>query len=471
MPAPKNGKALPIRILLVDAHTPDRAVLRATLEASTHLYRITERRTLARARAALARDSKLDLAVVACTLPDGSGFDLLPDLRQHPAQPAAVLLAHTGSEQLALAALRGGMQDYVSPSTHPDPLDYLARSLPQIVAEARARRQREAEATLADSHLRLQQIVEGSTVPTFVLDQKHVVTHWNKACAALTGVPAAEVVGTRRQWSAFYPQPRPVMADLILDGASEQEVARFYRDHFRPSPLVAGAYEAEAFFPHFGDDGRWLYFTAAPLLDRQGRMIGALETLQDVTEQRRAEAALRESEERYRRLSITDSLTGLYNSRHFHEQLQKEVRRCKRYGGPLSLLVLDIDNFKQINDAFGHLEGDLVLARLASIIRACLRTTDSGYRHGGEEFAVLLPETELENARSVAERLRAEFATIPHGASAAPRSLPTTISVGVAQYVAGEDHISLLRRADNCTYAAKRKGKNCVVVAVTPRAN
>ncbi len=107
----------------------------------------------------------------------------------------------------------------------------------------------------------------------------------------------------------------------------------------------------EDFFPTVGESGRWLYFTAAPLRNAAGEVIGAIETFQDVTERRRAEEALRDSEERYRSLSETDSLTGLYNSRHLHEQLPAEIESApSAISSPLSLLVLDCDNFKAVND-------------------------------------------------------------------------------------------------------------------------
>jgi PAS domain S-box-containing protein len=139
----------------------------------------------------------------------------------------------------------------------------------------------------------LAQIIQGDPVPTFVISAEHVVMHWNKACEAITGVPAAEMVGTRRQWRPFYPQERPVMADLIVDGKAESYFAEHYHDNLRPSAIVPDAYEAEGFFASCGDQGRWLYFTAAPLRDPEGRVIGAIETLQDITERKAAEEALR----------------------------------------------------------------------------------------------------------------------------------------------------------------------------------
>ena len=139
----------------------------------------------------------------------------------------------------------------------------------------------------------LAQIVEGDPVPTLVINAEHKVTHWNKACAAVTGMPAAEMIGSNRQWSAFYANERPIMADLIVSGELEG-LDTFYAGVFRRSLVIPDAFEAESFFPHFGDGGRWLFFTAAPLRDAAGRIIGAIETLQDVTERRKAEEGLRQ---------------------------------------------------------------------------------------------------------------------------------------------------------------------------------
>lgn len=140
----------------------------------------------------------------------------------------------------------------------------------------------------------LSQIIDGSPVPAFVIDADHKLTHWNRACAAITGVPASDMLGTRRQWAPFYPVERPVMADLIVSGAVDDSLERNYHGkQLQRSPLIDRAVEAEDYFPHFGDGGCWLYFTAAPLFDDAGRLVGAIETLQDVTARRKAESELR----------------------------------------------------------------------------------------------------------------------------------------------------------------------------------
>jgi two-component system cell cycle sensor histidine kinase/response regulator CckA len=154
---------------------------------------------------------------------------------------------------------------------------------------------KEMELALRNSKKKLTQAVEGNLIPTFIIDNNHFITHWNKACESLTGISAAEIVGTRKAWSAFYAEERPLLADLIVHEATEKEIARYYEGKYNKSILTKGAYECEDFFPAMGEKGKWLFFTASPLKNSQGTLIGAIETFQDITGRRSVEGQLRQS--------------------------------------------------------------------------------------------------------------------------------------------------------------------------------
>lgn len=139
----------------------------------------------------------------------------------------------------------------------------------------------------------LDEILDGSPVPTFVINLDHCVTHWNRACEFVLGYSAGQMLGTTDQWKPFYPAARPVMADLVVSGELESGVGAYYSNKFRRSTIIPGSYEAEDFFPHMGPAGTWLYFTAASLRNMAGEVVGAIETLQDISAQRRADEALR----------------------------------------------------------------------------------------------------------------------------------------------------------------------------------
>jgi Na+/H+ antiporter NhaD/arsenite permease-like protein len=119
--------------------------------------------------------------------------------------------------------------------------------------------------------------------PTFAIDKNHLISHWNKAMEELTGISAKDAIGTNNQWKPFYPSRRPSMADVILDNKPEEEIAGLYKQGYRKNPHVGGAYDSSSFFPNIGQDGKWVTFTALPLKDLEGNVIGAIEVLQDFT--------------------------------------------------------------------------------------------------------------------------------------------------------------------------------------------
>lgn len=198
-----------------------------------------------------------------------------------------------------------------------------------------------------------------------------------------------------------------------------------------------------------------ILISATAIRDAQGNFLASRTTVFDNTEQKMNEAQLE-------RLARTDVLTSLSNRRDFYERAQQEVARAKRSGKAFSLMLLDVDFFKKINDQYGHAGGDEVLRRLSRVLSDLLREVDSPARLGGEEFVVLMPETPLEGARLVAERVRAgmEATVVELGDG---RLIRFTVSIGLAHWADGEDDIDVpLHRADEALYRAKAGGRNQV---------
>jgi len=166
--------------------------------------------------------------------------------------------------------------------------------------EMKLAERKKAESSLRASKERLSQILQETSIPTFVIDNNHIVTHINKAYENLTGILADEIIGTRKQWLCFYATERPTMADLIVDNASEEKIARRYQGNYHKSAVTEGGYEAERLFRDLRKGTKWLFFTASPLKDEEGNITGAIETLQDITVQKEVEQALRKSEKRQR---------------------------------------------------------------------------------------------------------------------------------------------------------------------------
>ena len=304
-------------------------------------------------------------------------------------------------------------------------------------------RKRAAEA-LQQTNAYLENLINYANAPIIVWDPQFRITRFNHAFELLTGLSEAEVIG--QSLKILFP------LDLVDDSMA------LIRKTLTGERLDI----VEIKIKHRDESIRTVLWNSATLFKPDGQTpIATIAQGQNITERKRAEEALKDSEKRFRELSIIDELTSLYNSRHFYFQLKIEIERSTRYEQPLTLLLLDLDNFKSLNDAYGHLEGDRVLRRLGQVIKKCLRETDIAYRYGGEEFTILLPMTTSVEGVVTAERIRTEFKKetflpVPD------QEVHLTLSIGLSQYKPPEDTKAFVQRVDKLMYQAKKNGKDRV---------
>ena len=210
-------------------------------------------------------------------------------------------------------------------------------------------------------------------------------------------------------------------------------------------------------------DGRkiWVSDISYPWFDKKGAIIGSVGSLRDISDRIAAEAAMKDE---LIRIANTDSLTGLSVRRVFFERLDDEIRRLKRAGGTISMLLIDVDHFKLINDNYGHDIGDSALQDISAMISTCLRDTDLAGRIGGEEFGVLLPDTPKEGAYGVAQRICQLISKHRFVSGKEGQPLSITVSVGLASTGPGQsiETANLYKLADTRLYIAKHSGRNQV---------
>jgi diguanylate cyclase (GGDEF)-like protein len=275
------------------------------------------------------------------------------------------------------------------------------------------------------------------------------------------GRPAAETVRVPKSLRTVMAQAlarREILrADSFADYARESGVrlarphaSRYAGERFLSIPLLASNFVVGILNATDPVRGRGLLRDELPHLEPLWRLLAAAlrnaRLFRDVQSQ-----------------AHTDALTRLRNYRAFHESLRSELHRCARYGRPLGLVLLDVDSFKEINDRYGHPAGDAALSRLGDLIRDAVRREDVAARYGGDEIAVLLPETPPDGCEIVARRLveavrEADF--VHEG-----RALPVSVSAGLAFYRPGMTAPKLIREADDALYRSKRAGKNRITLA------
>lgn len=281
-------------------------------------------------------------------------------------------------------------------------------------------------------------ILQDSTDIIFSVDQEGFILKFNNGSEMHFGYTQEEIVG-KPLGSLFVNEEdeRRILARVLLDGkASNNEI------------------------PMKTKEGKVILvnMSVSEMKSTSSKITGLVVTAKDITEKKKLEIELLKKNEQLNRLAITDSLTELYNSRHFFDQIKRELSRFNRNPNrSLSMLLIDIDHFKELNDTEGHQMGDQVLRSLGEIIRLCIRrNVDSGYRYGGDEFVVILPDTDKEHAQVVAERIQKQFSSFRFG--------HTSLSIGITEARSGENTKQLLSRADEAMYTSKRGGRNRVSI-------
>lgn len=405
-----------MRVLLLESHKP--AVEKAWEALTACHCDVVHAGRLATALACLDVEP-FDVVVAGLELPDASGREIVRQLRGAAPEVALVVLLNGNADAAALGEDIGEYDCLSSADLH-GPV--LRRTLGHAVQRSRL------WAGLAESDARLRIIHEHAPLLICTLTPDGRMTSLNQAFQAMTGWSPAEWVG----------QP---LAELLHvdDRAVAMSLLERAQQGESPPPFDLRMSTTS---------GRTLIgnFTAAPVVHR-GEITEIIGIALDVTE-------LRQLEARERELARTDYLTGLANRRACEEAIAREVARASRENSSVAFAILDIDEFKSVNDTHGHLVGDAVLRAVADVLRRATRPFDVAGRWAGDEFIAILPGADQSGALLFVDRIRADVETLDG------LHCPVTVSAGVAEWTRGQEITAALDRADRKLYEAKRAGRN-----------
>jgi len=451
------------RIVVVD---DDRLVREIVCDALKGLGRVEACESGERALESLSRE-RADLVISDLTMPGMSGIQLLERIqREHPGTEFVLLTANASVES-AVGALRMGAADYLTKPIRPEEL---ALVVEQILARRRLLAENarlRAEIEIIESCRVLLRCLDPGEVYAVALDLvlstlgcRRGVVHFHR-----TAVPRTDGVATR----GFDEDQARRLRDMLvtdkvpdLDSVSGPVIVTDGKMHdlLRSCDVEAGP---AVVVPVRGQESEAGLIWAFD--ETKGRDSRALDRVRLVA--RHAELALQNAERfhRAKERAFIDDVTEAYNARYLLQATEHEIQRAERYKKDLAVLFLDLDRFKLVNDQYGHLVGSDVLRQLAEVLQECIRQVDTLARYGGDEFTILLLDSDLEEGVAVGERIRGTVAdTIFEGERGAPIRL--TISIGVATYPAhASDRDTLLDVADKAMYLAKSQGRDCVCTA------
>jgi diguanylate cyclase (GGDEF)-like protein len=249
-----------------------------------------------------------------------------------------------------------------------------------------------------------------------------------------------------------------VLTDIKLPGIDGIKFTASIKKKYDLDIIVMTGYSSEYSYENAIKNG------ASDLLFKPVKLNELILRINRVIRERSLLEKLNQMIKELKQLTIKDQLTGLYNSKYFFDQLDKEIKRAERYLHPISLMFIDIDNFKKINDTYGHMIGDEILSQIAKKIKACLRSNDTAYRFAGDEFTVILPETNSGEVRVVADRIISNFADERIAINKKEIS-KITLSIGIVEHQMNEGNMQFVNRADLKMYEAKQHKGNCVIIS------
>lgn len=435
----KDAQLQNATVLIVDDTPANIGVLRGVLAGEGYqLYAATSGELALK----IASQHKPDLILLDVMMPGMNGIEICGHLKANPETshiPVIFITAKTDAQDIAEGFRAGGV-------------DYIGKPIRSEEVCARVRTQLQVKLTqqaLSEQAERFRAIVNNMEEGLLILEPDGSIQFANPAAHYLLTDPAHSLIGTS-------------LVELLVDPLSD-----VYREYFRTLPTLTDSHpqlrhgSREVMIRRYDGNTLSLDLTISPVFLRRPLFIALLH---DISEHK-------DTENELLRISQIDPLTNIGNRRHFDTRLHEEWQRAHRSNTPVSLIVFDIDHFKQYNDALGHQAGDLALQQVATAIRAqARRPSDLAVRYGGEEFILLLPGIDTAAATSISEAVRQgiELLALPH-----PRSLTAchiTVSAGIASMYPRQDLApeSLFAAADGALYRAKALGRNCIAVAATP---
>lgn len=430
----------------------------------------------------LLKKESFRIIITDWIMPNMDGIELCRQVRAQNFVPYVymIILTSKGEREDKLEGLKSGADDLLTKPVDTAEL-YARLEVGKRILEMEEHIRKNAEELsiakmrlesnnqlLEQASRRFQDLFEGVPVACFTTDQDGRVFEWNQACKTLYGREGYEVLGQ-------------IIWEMISLPEDQKKYIEMHEKVFSGVPVESH----ERVDIRSDGEKRNVLSQMIPISGQNKKVVGAIVASMDITERKEMEDQLereiirafdysvqvelnqhelehqkKELEEKNFLLSniaVTDGLTGLVNHRSFYDHLEKEVKRFFRYQSELSLIILDIDDFKQWNDQFGHLEGDKILENVARILRDASRENDIVARYGGEEFALILQETNHEGALILAERIRSAIEEEPW------RYGVVSISLGVATM----DNLmkttsDFVNAADQALYYSKKHGKNCV---------